>query len=130
MTNQITYRIYFVSVVLILQISCGRDSQVRTALGIDYANMELRKALTDTTRKQILVDTLIKDKETAITLSESILFKIYGKDNIINQRPYEIYNIDGYWFLSGTLPKGMLGGTFLIIINASTGQVIKMAHSK
>ena len=92
--------------------------------------MELRKALTDTTRKQILVDTLIKDKETAITLSESILFKIYGKDNIINQRPYEIYNIDGYWFLSGTLPKGMLGGTFLIIINASTGQVIKMAHSK
>ena len=102
----------------------------RTFLGIEYAKQELNKALTDTTQKQILVDTLIKDKKTAIAVSEAILFKIYGKDNITSQQPYEVNLIDGYWILNGTLPENMLGGTFLIIIKATNGQVIRLTHGQ
>lgn len=102
----------------------------KTFLGTDYAKQELKTAQTDTTEKQILVNKVIADKETAINVAEEILFKIYGKDNIIMQRPYETNFIDGYWILNGTLPKEMLGGTFLIIINSKNGQVIKLTHSK
>ena len=102
----------------------------RTYLGISFAKNQLLETLNKKNEKQILVDTIINDKETAISVSENILFKIYGKENIINQRPYEVYLIDGYWYLSGTLPKGMLGGTFTIILNSKNGEVIKLTHGK
>ncbi|NRS90222.1 hypothetical protein HNQ02_003159 [Flavobacterium sp. 7E] len=77
-----------------------------------------------------MVDTVIPDKETAVIIAETILFKIYGKDNIIKQRPYGINQIDNYWVLYGTLPQNMLGGTFLIILNSTNGQIIKLTHGK
>ena len=120
----------FFIVVLAILISCGQSINHRTTLGVEYAKQELHNGLTDTTQKQILVDTLIKDKETAITIAEAILYKIYGKDNITAQQPYEVNLIDGYWILNGTLQKNMLGGTFLIIINSTNGQIIKLTHGK
>ena len=102
----------------------------RTYLGNEIAKKELTEALSNTIDKQILVDTLIKDKETAIKISEAMLFEIYGRDNIITQRPFEINFIDGYWILNGTLPEKMKGGTFLIIIQATNGKVIKLTHGK
>ena len=120
----------FVIILLMSLTACGQQSKDRTILGIDYAKQELNLALTDKTKKQIVVDTLIKDKETAIQISEAILFKVYGKDNIVSQRPYETYFMDGYWIIGGTLPKDMLGGTFLVIINSVNGQVIKLSHGK
>ncbi len=87
-------------------------------------------ALHNSNEKQILADTLIKDSETAINVSEAILFKIYGKNNITRQKPYKTYLVDGYWILNGTLPEKMKGGTFLIIINSKNGQVIKLTHGK
>jgi hypothetical protein len=125
-----TFRILFFATILYSQVSCGQSYKDRTTLGVEYAKQELKSALQNSTAKQILVDTLIKDKETAIQVSEAMLFKIYSKDNITSQRPYEVNLIDGYWILNGTLPKNMLGGTFLIIIKATNGQVIKLTHGK
>lgn len=120
------------SIILILacQISCGQTKNDRTKLGIKHAKTELKEALSKNSERQILVDKVITDKETAITISETILFKIYGKNNIISQRPYEINKIDEYWVLNGTLPQNMEGGTFLIILNSKNGQVIKLTHGK
>jgi len=67
---------------------------------------------------------------TAISVAEPILFSIYGKDNITKQRPYEIYFIDNYWVIAGTLPKGYLGGTFLIIIDSKDSEIIRITHGK
>jgi hypothetical protein len=116
--------------LVITIISCSNSKTERTFLGTDYAEQELQNALTDTTEKQILVDTVVTDKETATEIAEKITFKIYGKENIVAQRPYEVHFIKGYWILNGTLPKGMLGGTFLVIIKAKDGQVIKLTHGK
>lgn len=102
----------------------------RTQLGIEYAKRELTDALKNPTQKQILAEKVIKDKETAINVAEAMLFSIYSKENIVRQRPYESHLIDGYWVLNGTLPKGKLGGTFLIIINSIDGKVIKLTHGK
>jgi hypothetical protein len=121
--------LYFFAVLVTL-VSCEQTIKNRTKLGVEYAKQELYKALTDTNQKQVLVDTLIRGKESAITIAEVMLYKIYGKDNISAQKPYEINLIDGYWILNGTLPVNMHGGTFLIIINATNGQVIKLTHGK
>src|SRR5260221_14493815 len=40
--------------------------------------------------KHIPTDTLIKDKGTAINVAEAMLFNLYGKNNIIKQRPYQV----------------------------------------
>jgi hypothetical protein len=75
-------------------------------------------------------DTLIADPETALAVAEPILFKYYGKQQIESERPYEISRIDGYWFITGTLPEGYKGGTFIIIINSLNGQIIRLIHEK
>ena len=124
------YKITFIGLLFICLTSCWQTKSDRTQFGIEYAKSELKEALSNKREKQILVDTVITDKETATIVAETILFKIYGKDNITKQRPYEINHIDNYWVLNGTLPKNMLGGTFLIIINSTNGQIVKLTHGK
>jgi hypothetical protein len=109
-------------------IACSQSD--RSKFGIENAKHELKSALNNSSEKQILVDTIVKSQKTAIKYAETILFESYGQKNIERQKPYEVYKIDGYWIIGGTLPKGMLGGTFLIIINSKNGQVIKLTHGK
>ena len=75
-------------------------------------------------------DTLIKDSATAIAIAEPILFNVFGRSEILNERPYEVYLIDGYWYLSGTIPKESKGGGFEIIFSAKDGQIIRLTHYK
>ncbi|MEY2692909.1 MAG: hypothetical protein RIT03_1300 [Bacteroidota bacterium] len=124
------FKIAFIGLLFISLTSCGQTKSDRTQFGVEYAKSELKDALYNKKEKQILVDTVIKDKETATIVAEAILFKIYGKDKITKQRPYEINQINNYWVLNGTLPKNMLGGTFLIIINSTNGQIVKLSHGK
>jgi hypothetical protein len=90
----------------------------------------IKNALADKTGKQILVDKVIPDKQTAIAVAEPILFKIYGKGHILGEKPYNVSFLDGYWLLSGSLPEGYKGGTFLIILSEKDGRVIKLTHGK
>jgi hypothetical protein len=108
--------------------SCGQPE--RNILGESFAKEQLASALADTLKREILTDTIISDRQSAINISEAILFKVYGKDNIIKQKPYETFFIDGYWVISGTLPNGYDGGTFLIILNSKYGQVIRLTHGE
>jgi hypothetical protein len=73
---------------------------------------------------------VVKDSLTAIRVAETILFSIYSKDKIIRQQPYEIYSIDNYWIISGTLPQDSHGGTFLIIMDARDSRILKITHGK
>jgi hypothetical protein len=104
----------------------------RLILGRAYAEQELKSALADTSLHNVVHpgENIIKDSTTAIAVAEPILFGIYGKSNITEQRPYEVYHIDHYWVLTGTLPQGWDGGTFLIIINDRNSEVIRITHGK
>ncbi|MCB2377986.1 YbbC/YhhH family protein [Hymenobacter sp. BT635] len=73
---------------------------------------------------------LLPDQATAVAVAEPIVFRVYGKANIVRQRPYEVYRIDGFWYISGTLPAGCDGGVFEIILNAKTSEVLKLTHGK
>ncbi len=81
-------------------------------------------------QNEFLPEKAIPDAETAINIAENVLFKNYGKDNIIKQRPYKIALHENYWIINGTLPEYSIGGTFLIIINSKDGQIIKLTHGE
>lgn len=126
--KQMTFRFLFIILVFFSQIFWGQSYKGRATLGLDYTKPALKTALQNRATTQIFSGNIFKDKETAIQISEPILFMIYGKDNIISQRPYETNFIDGYWILNGTLAENAGGGTFLIINNATNGQIIELTH--
>ena len=73
---------------------------------------------------------LLPTKAVAIAVAEPLLFSIYGKAQISQQRPYEAYLINGFWYLTGTLPQDMVGGTFELIMEAKNGRVVQLTHGK
>jgi len=119
--------------VIFLAFTINSYSQnKRTILGIKYAKEELDAVLAKKPGHNVVdnKELIVKDSNTAIKIAEAILFEIYGKENIEEQKPYEKYLIKNYWVISGTLPEGSKGGTFLIIINAKNSQVLKITHGK
>ncbi len=122
----------FVLIILSTLNACGQNKQDRIKLGREYAEQELKSALTDSTKHNVINsdNVILNDSLTATTVAETVLFSIYGKTNITKQKPYEINHINNYWVLNGTLPKGTLGGTFLIIIDDRNSRIIKITHGK
>ncbi|MES2543762.1 MAG: YbbC/YhhH family protein [Bacteroidota bacterium] len=121
----------YLLILLTISISaCSQNNQ--TELGESNAKKELKFALSQESQHNALdsKSVIIKDRLTAIQVAEPILFGIYGKDNIESQKPYECYLIENYWIIGGALPKDMLGGTFLIIIDARNSKVLKITHGK
>ena len=112
--------------------ACAQPNNERTVPGKLNAEQLLKSTLADTAQHNVIDNKtlIIKDSLTAINVVEPILFSIYGKENIIQERPYEVYFIDNYWVISGTLPKNYVGGTFLTILDARNGCILKITHGK
>jgi len=118
------YRI-LVFIVGLLTISCQRPLPLDDV----KANQILRESLRDTTDVRSDTKILIDDEETAIKFTEVILFKVYGKETIQNEKPYNIKNIDGYWIVTGTV-HSTLGGAFEIVFSSHDGQIVRSVHYK
>jgi hypothetical protein len=116
------------SIVMLTIIACGSSHYLW--MNEKNAKVELQKALGNPISNKIKIDTLISNKETAVEIAEPILFKKYGKRNIIRQRPYQTTFIEGHWIINGTLPKGWVGGTFVIILKATDAEIIQLTHYK
>jgi hypothetical protein len=111
-------------------ISCEKSRENSIFLGEEYARKALTEALADTVDILPADKILIDNEETAIDFAEVVLFKVYGRETIEDERPYEVHKIDGYWIIKGTLPTGYLGGTFEIIFNSKDGQILRLVHYK
>lgn len=121
--------------LLVLTLSCHsqrkENNSERLILGKKYAEEELKASLSDSLLHNIVGKRILIDKEeNAVRIAEAKLFPIYTEENIVRQRPYEIYRINNYWLISGTLPTGYKGGTFLIILDARDGKVMRITHGK
>jgi hypothetical protein len=126
--KQVTMKSILMVIAAVLPLTFwGQNFKNRTTIGEDSATKTIKNILSDNSYK-LPSDTLIKDKETAIALAETVLFKSYGKALIAGEKPYESYLIDGYWYLRGTLPKNSTGDVFEMIIGAKDGRIIKMSH--
>ena len=119
--------------VLTFTISaCAQNKPNKTAEGQREAESELKAALTEKNEPNVINGKLLilKDEKTAISVAEPLLFSVYGKAQILSERPYKIYLVDHYWVIWGKLPQGFTGGTFLIIIDAKNAAVLKIIHWK
>ncbi|MEZ7924850.1 MAG: NTF2 fold immunity protein [Flavobacteriales bacterium] len=94
------------------------------------AEQLLDYALKNKSERKIMKSPLIPKKENAINYAENILFELYGKENIINEKPYQIHLINDYWIMTGTLPKGMRGGVFELVFDSWNGKVLILEHGK
>ena len=73
---------------------------------------------------------LVPDEQTAISIAVAVWNPIYGEDNIAKQKPYQVFLVDGYWVVCGSLPKRMVGGTAKIVISKEDGRIINISHGK
>ena len=73
---------------------------------------------------------VIPDSKTAIRMAEAILEPIYGTDQIKKEQPLSAILKDNVWTITGTLPKGELGGTAIVEISKSDGQVKRISHGQ
>lgn len=99
------------------------------------AKVLLKFGITDSSNYSYFIDKTVfvnlRDKETVIRAVEPILFNIYGKVNIIKQRPYRLTYLDNYWNVEGTFPEEMaFGGAFHLILDSRSGEVIYIIHGK
>ncbi len=62
--------------------------------------------------------------------AEKEWFKLYGVWTTIGERPYMAsYDSENeVWFVRGTLPEGMVGGTASILIRREDGKVLALWH--
>lgn len=133
--NHHQMKLYRLTVLLLLFIStsaCEQHYITDQQQGQSASEKKVKDALIDTTghncvnHKRII----IKNEEIAINVVEPILFDMYGEENILDQRPYKVSKVKDYWLIEGSLPKGSLGGTFLIIVDARNAEIIKITHGK
>ena len=72
----------------------------------------------------------VPDEETAISIALAVWKPIYGPAAIARQAPYTAKLQDGEWFVTGTLPVGVLGGTAVAVISKRDGTILQVFHGK
>jgi hypothetical protein len=122
--------ILIIITIMISMTTFAQQNSGRIILGEEWAKKYIDERIKDTNRCYLPKDGIVKNKEMAIKIAEIYLDSIYGYDIIKGEKPFEVYNYNGYWLIAGTLPKGMIGGTAVIIISKSDGKVMDVRHYK
>jgi hypothetical protein len=75
-------------------------------------------------------DGFVPDAATAAAIAESILIPIYGRVQVEAEKPFSASLKDGSWTVLGHLKTGRVGGVALVVIDKSTGRIIRVTHGK
>ena len=118
-------------VVLVSILSCNKEIETPSFEKIKLSEKETLREINDSTlHNAIGKDEIITNEKTAISIAEPLLFSVYGKENIVKQRPYKIGKVQNYWVISGSLPKPQIGGVFEMIIDSKNGEIIRLTHGE
>ncbi len=78
----------------------------------------------------------VPNAETAVKVGEAVLMPVYGERTILDERPFKATRQGDVWTVEGTLncggPPGTLckGGTAVVKISKTSGQILFMMHYK
>jgi len=75
-------------------------------------------------------DGYVPDAKTAIKIAVAVWEPIYGEKLIANEKPYHANLSNGVWTVTGSLPKGALGGTAIADIAKDNGRILRVIHEK
>ena len=109
--------------------SFGQESSHGKLLGEAHARQQVQRVISAVSQTPFYKP-LLSTKAGAAAMMEPLLFSVYGKENIISQRPYEVYLINGFWYLAGILPEDMLGETFKLVVEAQNSRVVELTHGE
>jgi len=121
----------FVSILILLSIAPPllaaqeKDSLVITE---NTSKASVRKALKNSQR--IFLKGPLENCDQVINGAELLLFKVYGRKRILNEKPYHCSSDEIWWHLYGDLPTASLGGVFEVIIGKETKDVMKIIHTQ
>jgi hypothetical protein len=82
-------------------------------------------------KERVFAKIRITDEASAAVAAEEILFPIFGKDEIREERPYTVGYADGYWIVYGYLPRQNERGNILgarEVISICTSEIRPSAH--
>ncbi|MDR0863915.1 MAG: YbbC/YhhH family protein [Candidatus Symbiothrix sp.] len=68
--------------------------------------------------------------EIAFQIAEPVLNQIYGKETIEEEKPFSINLENDIWVIEGYLAPGFKGGVAYMEIRKSTGEILKVIHTK
>ncbi|GGP05067.1 hypothetical protein GCM10010992_19790 [Cloacibacterium rupense] len=120
-----------IQILLILFFSASFAQSKNSDL--EEARKFVEESLNNKTAHNVIVKKTsqhLLEKQTIIKIAEATLFQIYGKENILRQKPYKTYRINNFWLIEGTLQEGFKGGVFQIIIDDRTGEIKRITHGK
>jgi hypothetical protein len=78
----------------------------------------------------------VPSAETAVRVGEAVLMPVYGEKRIVGERPFKATLQGDVWTVEGTLhcdgPPGATckGGTAVVKISKTSGQILFMMHYK
>jgi hypothetical protein len=73
---------------------------------------------------------IVPDAQTAIAIAIAVWNPIYGEKEIASEKPYQAVLNNGQWTITGSVPKGWVGGVATAVISKRDGRVIKIYHTK
>jgi len=120
--------ILIIILILFSMTTFAQGNNERTILGEEWAKKYIDERIKEKNKYYLPKDGIIKNKEMAMQIAEIYLNSIYGADVIEDEKPFEVYNYNRYWLVAGTLPKGWIGGTAVIIMSQNSGQVLDVIH--
>ncbi|MGX5689966.1 NTF2 fold immunity protein [Arcticibacter tournemirensis] len=75
-------------------------------------------------------DGYVPDEKTAVAIAEIISERVYGRQVIINEKPFKATLITGQiWAVRGT-PPAALGGALYMEIQKADGKILKVIHGR
>ena len=120
-------KLYLVISTLLLTCIChGQNfsNKERRQLGERFARGKVEEALKENNpsikyeNQKPVLDSLL-----AYITAETILFKHYGQETILSQKPFAVYSVDNYWFYAGQWANRK---SFILILDKRSGKIIKM----
>ncbi len=81
----------------------------------------------------------VPDSKTAVAVAEAVLIPVYGKEQIVSERPFTATLKQDVWTVGGTLncfdAKGVKtedcdGGVAVVKISKNDGRILYMLHGK
>lgn len=75
-------------------------------------------------------DGMVPDAQTAIAIAVAVWNPVYGEKEITSEKPYQAVLNNGRWTVTGSVPKGWVGGVATAVIAKRDGRVIKIYHTK
>jgi hypothetical protein len=135
---RINYKLYILGLIIIVVLTViANYYKTPSIVGLseDFAKKRVMEVLMDTSKRPWIENRsdiiLIRTKESAISIAETILFEIYCKEQILQERPYGVHKVGDYWFIAGSLPRLYdFGGGFEIILDSRDGKVMSLTHYK